>query len=333
MKANKWIGVDIHKKQITVCILRGKEKENKVYERTLEGIQEFLKEVDNETIIGVESTTWTRDFAIKCLDKAKDVIIFNTIELSKIMSKVKKTDKIDAGCIALILKRFDKEELSKCMIKSKEYAEIKGLLKIRESLVEKKRRTKNEIISMLDYWGCYREERFRFNEKDKKWIETQKDLPESIKKEILNLIELIEIYENQIKEIEMELNKLLEKDKKYKKLLEIKGIGRITGAYVVSKIENINRFTNSKKLVSYFGLAPRVSISDGKGCNGRITKNTDKDLLRVLVQSAWIMIRYNREMLMFYNRLKSRTCKQKAIIAVARKIVIMIFYVLKQAEA
>jgi len=36
---------------------------------------------------------------------------------------------------------------------------------------------------------------------------------------------------------------------------------------------------------------------------------------------------------MFYNRLKSRTCKQKAIIAVARKIVIMIFYVLKQAEA
>jgi len=31
------------------------------------------------------------------------------------------------------------------------------------------------------------------------------------------------------------------------------------------------------------------------------------------------MIKYNREMLMFYNRLKSRTCKQKAIIAVARE--------------
>lgn len=336
MKANKWIGVDIHKKQITVCIMKKNQKnQHHVYERTSEGLAEFLSHVDKETIIGVESTTWTRDFSVKCLDKAKDVIVFNTIDLKGLMDKTKKTDKIDSAKIALILKRFEKDELSTCSIKSDYFAEVKGLLKIRENLVKKKTETKNEIIAMLDFWGSSRKTKFFMRiDKDKEWINDQVKIPVNIRLSIIRLVELIEEYELQIKDLDKMIEEKLADHKGYHKLKSsIKGIGKTTAAYIVSKIEKIERFETHKKLVSYFGLAPKVNESDDKSSNGKISKNTDKGLLRCLIQAAWVSVKYDGEMKNFYQNLKKRKCAQKVIVAVARKLVINCFYTLKQAGA
>lgn len=336
MKAKKWIGVDIHKKQITVCILKPKgEKEHHVYERTSEGIEEFFNHVDSKTIIGIESTTWTRDFACKCIKKAQEVIIFNTIALKQKMSKRLKTDKVDSAEIALILKRFEKEELSTCIIKSEEFAEIKGLLNIRERLVRRKTESKNEIIAMLDYWGSSRKEKFFINiRKDKEWINEQIKIPVSIRLALIQLVEIIEKYEDQIKGLDDQIENKLKENKGYVSLRSsVKGIGKTTAAYLVTKIEDIKRFENHKKLTSYLGLVPKVNESDGKGFNGHISKETDKGLLRVLVQASWISIKYDETMKNFYENLKKRMCKQKAIIAVARKLVVKTFFILKQAEA
>ncbi len=335
MKATKWIGVDIHKKQITICIINDNGvKDQLVFERTPEGIAKFIPYINNNTIIGVESTTWTRDFAIKCVPFAQDVIIFNTIELKKLMDRTKKTDKIDAAKIALILQRFEKDELSICAIKSDEFAEVKGLLNVREKIVRRKTETKNEIIAMLDYWGESRSEKFFIKlEADKKWIADKVKIPATIRTAILGLIETIEIYEKQIKDLGNDIENKLKDNAGYCALTEkIKGVGKTTGAYIISKIEDVNRFENHKKLVSYFGLAPKVSLSDGKGFNGHITKNTDKGLLRVLIQASWISVKYDKSMKAFYDNLRARSCKQKAIVAVARKIVVNAFYILKQVE-
>jgi transposase len=145
---------------------------------------------------------------------------------------------------------------------------------------------------------------------------------------------LIEEYERQIKDIDKIIEEKLKEHKGYQKIKSsIKGIGKTTAAYIVSKIERIERFETHKKLVSYFGLAPKVSESDGKFSNGKISKNTDKGLLRCLIQAAWISVKYDEQMRNFYQNLKKRKCVQKTIIAVARKLVINCFYTLKQAEA
>ncbi len=58
MEAKKWVGVDIHKKQMTVCIiLETGQKEVKRYERNSAGVSDFLNEIDKDTVMGVESTT------------------------------------------------------------------------------------------------------------------------------------------------------------------------------------------------------------------------------------------------------------------------------------
>lgn len=336
MKAKKWIGVDIHKKQFTVCILtEDAEPILRSYERESEGMREFLKEIDKETVIGVESTTWTWDFARKLQEHAKDVVIFNTIDLKALMDKMRKTDKIDAERIALIIRRFEKNELTFSHIKDELGAEIKGLLKVRESMVLQKTKMKNEIIAMLDFWGVGKPDMKLFGkfDRDLQWIE-QQNIPESIRKAICGMYATIINFENNIAELNESIKELSIKMDGYEELIEnISGIGSISAAYLISKIEDIERFDDPKKLVSYLGLAPRVHESDGKGYNGKITKRTDKGLIRVLVQAAWASVRYNPAMKEFYDRLKTRRGKQKAIIAVARKLIVISYYVLKNYVA
>ena len=335
MEAKKWIGVDIHKKQLTVCIiLETGQKEVKRYERNSAGISDFLREIDKDTVIGIESTTWTWGLAKRAKERAKDVLILNTVELKNLMDKTKKTDRIDAAKIAVIIRRFEKEELSTCAIKTEKWALVKGLLNIREKLVRQKVETKNLIIATLDYWGIEIEKKlFISYKRDKAFLENIA-LEKELKEEIINQYELTEQFDSSIKEVDLKINGLCCSDKGYQAITKnINGIGVTCGAYLTSKIENIERFDDQKKLVAYLGLAPKVNSSDDKNKGGHISGNTDKALLRVLVQAAWASVRYDPEMRYYYETLKLRMAGQKAIIAIARKLIVKVYYTMKEIKA
>lgn len=335
MQAEKWIGVDVHKRQITVCIMEpGKKPRTGCYERTSEGIEDFLKEIDRGCVVGMESTTWSRDLYVRTVHIAKDVIVFNTVDLKEMMGRLKKTDREDAERIALILRRFEKSELSICNMRSDENAEIKGLLNFRDRWVRRKTEAKNEIRSMLEFWG--EESNGKLFAKDGSGIELinrKEKVPEDIKKGLIVLICLIMNAEESIHALDKKIDAKLSVNPAYRELKsKITGIGQTSAAYIVSKIEDINRFDNPKKLVSYLGLAPRVNQSDGKGFNGHISKRTDKAILKVLVQAAWVSVRYDPKMKIAYESLRIRIGKQKAIVAIARKLVVYCFYVWKNME-
>ncbi len=327
MDAKKWIGIDIHKKQITVCIIiENGKKSIKQYERNEKELAEFEKEIDKETIIGIESTNWTWDLIKRLKDKAKDAVIFNTIDLKRLMDRFKKTNKEDAERMAIILQRFEKEELSTCQIRSDEDAEIRGLLSVREEMVSNKKSYKTKIIAMMEYWGIKTGDKMFNNfEKNTNWVKEQ-NIPESIKRAVIQMYVMLENLKEDIKVLDKETEALSIKRPGYNEIKELTGIGTTTGAYIITKVGNIDRFSTSKKFVSYMGLAPRVSESDGKGTNGQITRKVDGAFLRVIVQAAWVRVRYDKEMKSFYENIRTRRGKQKAIIAVARKIIVEVYY-------
>lgn len=94
-------------------------------------------------------------------------------------------------------------------------------------------------------------------------------------------------------------------------------------------IGDINDFESPDKLVAYVGLCPRVNNSNETVNHGRITKRGNKLVRKLLVQCAWVSVRYNPTLKDFYTVLKKRKPAGKAIIAVARKLVYQIFYTLK----
>ena len=115
----------------------------------------------------------------------------------------------------------------------------------------------------------------------------------------------------------------------HKSLTSITGIGTITGAILLSVIGDVNDFPDEGRLASYFGIVPRVSNSNETEHSGRIHKRGSKLGRTALVQSALTAANYSPYLKRFYERLKARRGAGKAIIALARKFLSIIYRTLK----
>src|SRR2546430_5097391 len=115
----------------------------------------------------------------------------------------------------------------------------------------------------------------------------------------------------------------------HKNLTSIKGIGPLSGSILLSVIGDVNDFADEGKLAAYFGIVPRVSNSNQTEHSGRITKRGSKLGRTALVQCALIAKRYSPYLHRYYERIRARRGTGKAIIALARKFLSIIYYTLK----
>ena len=115
----------------------------------------------------------------------------------------------------------------------------------------------------------------------------------------------------------------------HKNLTSIKGIGDAAATIFLNTIGNINDFKDEKHLASYFGIVPRVWVSNQTVRHGRITKLGNKIARTALVQSTFVAIRYSPYLRAFYDKLKAKKGSGKAIIATSRKMLGIIYNTLK----
>ena len=109
-------------------------------------------------------------------------------------------------------------------------------------------------------------------------------------------------------------------------------IGYFSALLIYAEVGDIKRFPNSKKLCSYAGLVPSIRQSGNKVITGKITKERNKLLRWVLVQCAFVAIRNDEKFRNFYERIKQRKGPQKAIVATARKLLTIVYAVLRDKK-
>ena len=109
---------------------------------------------------------------------------------------------------------------------------------------------------------------------------------------------------------------------------EIPGVGPVVALAYVTTIENPQRFRCSRDVGPYLGLRPRLRASGGTEYRGRITKEGDHDLRRLLVQAAHALLRSRTDCALrqWAERLIPRVGKRKAIVALARKLAIVMHH-------
>jgi transposase len=91
----------------------------------------------------------------------------------------------------------------------------------------------------------------------------------------------------------------------------------------------ISDFANEDKLAAYLGLVPRITNSNESERSGRITKQGNKLARTALVQCGLVAKRYSPYLSRFYERIKQRRGGGKAKIALARKLVKIVYDTLK----
>ena len=107
-------------------------------------------------------------------------------------------------------------------------------------------------------------------------------------------------------------------------------MGEVTAEVVLSEIGDVSRFRNAKAICAYAGLVPRVRQTGGKkSLDLPITKQGSGLLRWALVEAAWRLVRTSPQWSAFFARLRKRRGRKRAIVAVARKLLCVLYAMLK----
>jgi hypothetical protein len=116
-------------------------------------------------------------------------------------------------------------------------------------------------------------------------------------------------------------------------LLQLPGVGVLTAMVILSAIGQVSRFPTSKHLVGYSGVGASIHSSGQVTRKGGITKEGRRELRTALVEAAWSAVEHDEFWKKLFERLSGRIGKGKAIVAVARKLLVVIWHVLSKGEA
>jgi transposase len=132
-------------------------------------------------------------------------------------------------------------------------------------------------------------------------------------------------------DVERRLDLIAKDDERIQRVQTIPGVGRRTAEAIVTTLDDVDRFDNARQVSSYIGLVPRQYQSGETDRNGRITKRGSRLLRTLLLECAWISMRYNEWSRTTYDRIHGgqQTRKKKAAIALARKIAVVAWSMLK----
>jgi transposase len=324
MEAPRHIGIDLHRNQFTCCV-RLENGRNYLSDWKLEDLPRFIKKLRPNDAIAVEVTGNTRLFHDAVPPHVKRVVAVDPNQFHVISHSVKKTDPNDARNLALYL---DKDLLPEVRMKDKTQAQLASVTQTRDTLVKLRTSLKNKVNNILSAHGINLKKEALSSEKKLQEILAMK-FEAMVKLELEVIIEEIRSLNQRVAKLETAITDEGSKLKGHKNLTSIKGIGPLSGSILLSVIGDIHDFENEGKLAAYFGIVPRVSNSNETEHSGRITKRGSKLGRTALVQCALIAQRYSPYLKRYYEKIKARRGTGKAIIALARKLLGIIYRTLK----
>lgn len=247
--------------------------------------------------------------------------------LLKSLSGLKKTDKVDAKRMALMLKAGI---IPEAHIPAKTVRMNRDWIQTHIGLVEQKTKEKNRVHAILLRYRIKPRVKSLFTKKAV-WLESTV-IPNELRLVLKQHLDLIFDLKKKQKQIDVLIEEKAKQNPHAVLLQSIPGVGWFVAFLVVTNIDGIERFHSSEQLVSYAGLAPRIYQS-GKTCYcGHISKAGRSELRWALVQAAWRSIKYSKRFRKKYFKLSRKIGKKKAIIAVARKLLTIMYYLLKKNE-
>lgn len=212
--------------------------------------------------------------------------------------------------------------------------ELRQLLSQRRQLVETHTQIVNRMHSVAHRHHLQHERGKRFNEKNTAW---QKDKRLSKVEQFQLELEMENraYIEKQIGRIGKEVAKMSHQkpwahDMTY--LMQLPGFGVVTAMTVLAAIGEIQRFESAKKLASYSGLTPGLEQSGTKYHEKGITKEGRKELRWAMVEVAQRAVKSDPVWKTRFQELQKRMHRNQAIVAVARRLLELVWYVLTRRQ-
>lgn len=320
----RYIGVDLHRRVFTCCVRLENGREFLSAWR-LEQLPQFVKKLRPSDEVAVEVTGNTRLFHDAVEPHVARVAVVNPNQFRVISQSVKKTDPNDARTLALYLA---KGLLPEVRMKGKQQAQVASLTQTRDRLVKLRTALKNKINNLLSARGIALKSEELSSDKALARVLTL-EVEELTRFELRIIVDQIRSLNSSIAELAKVIEREGQKLKGHENLISIKGIGPLGASILLSVIGDVQDFPDEGRLASYFGIVPRVHNSNETERPGHITKRGSKLGRTALVQCALIAKRYSPYLANYYEGIRRRRGTGRAIIALARKFLGIIYRTLK----
>lgn len=248
-----------------------------------------------------------------------------------------KNNRIDSDKIAKHLKNGD---LPHIRVPHEAYRSLRLLTRSREDYVDSGRIAKQRIKALLLFAHLYRSIKEPSSNWSNRYIMELKNLAcQPVTRQRLNfLLEDLKYSRNQNLKILKELRSFCTQQPDIQRniyyLRSIPGIGFITAVTVLANIGDPIHLKNVREIAGFSGLVPTEHSTGEKVSKGGITHLGNPVLRSLLIEAAWVVIRHDTRLRQFYNRIRTKNHPgigaRKAIVAVARKLTMIIYKVLKE---
>jgi transposase len=326
------IGLDLHREFCEIAICEsGQTYGGGRVKMTAEGIETLAGSLEptDRVVMEVSSSAW--EVARRLEGRCERVVVVSPDDTGIAHARAK-TDKIDARTLATLLW---KGELEAVWTPDDRVRVLRRRLHRREQLVRARTRAKNEVHAVLmrtlqgkppcsDIFG----------KKGRRWLEhLQERLAVEEAETLGSALRQIDFLDAEIEQVERTVAKQMLSRPEARRLLTVPGVNVIAAATFLAAVGDIHRFRDSRKLIAYLGLDPRVRQSgDQPARPGRISKRGSSSARWALVEVAWSVVQQPGPLRAFYERLKARRGHGKAIVATARKLATLFWCLLSRGE-
>ena len=238
-----------------------------------------------------------------------------------------KNDVIDATDLADMLRLG---RLAEAWIAPPSIRELRELVRFRAKLVQLRSGLKAQVHAVMAKEGVLPKHTDMFCVGGIRQLD-QLELGEPFAHRIASLRQLIVVHDQQIVALERHIHQHLKKHRGYQAIQAINGIGPTSAAVLVAEIGDVTRFPTPAHLCSWVGLTPRHRESDLKTRRGHISKQGSR-LVRATLIEGISRDHGGPHLDATYRKLAKRRGPNKARVALARKMLTLVYYGLRDGE-
>lgn len=326
-----YVGCDQHK-HYSLVIAKDKngvmKEHKKLYHTQREEMVDFYSSLPEGSTVAIEASGfgfWQCDLL---QELGINVKLTNPAKTRAIAEEKIKTDKLSANILSDLLRA---DILAESYLAPPDVREQRLTIRYRMSLVRLRTQLKNKVHALLDQLGHIPPFTDLFGKAGRKYL-AQLSLSRAYQETLDGYLHTIDELNTLISESEISLRKQVKDKPVIKLLMTMPGVGVILASCIASEIGDINRFMSSSKLASYIGFIPSLHQSGKLNRYGTITKQGNKYLRWAFVEAAHTAVRRDPYLARHYAKLRAHKGTQVAIVAIARKLAVYAYQILKKQQ-
>jgi transposase len=333
----KYVGVDLHKHVISICVVQIVQGKRKVtlrrrFQCTEQAeIRDFFEPL-GPFELAVEATANYEWFFLLVEDLSERLVLAHPKKLRVIAESTRKTDKIDAEVLAVFLAL---DMIPEAYRPSPRVRQHRVLVRHRRWLQSRITSIKCKLRNKLAHYNADIAE--LFTRRGQQYL-ADLAMADADRFQVEALQEELVLFERQLGEADKKLREFAKTaplaEREARALLDsIPQIGAVTIDVVLSELGDWRRFRSAKKVVAYAGLDPGIRQSARKKHELHISKEGSRLLRWALVEAAWRLKGRSPRWHRVFERLRRNTgSKKKAIVGVARHLLCVMFAILREGR-